>query len=208
MEPKRKDAGQEQQLFKKYNRGIPSPDEKFIETITNFIVSAEKLKKPKEQILTEALQLIQSLSQFKECAFGLRDPDGAYRFKRLVGFGQDAETARKEIVYSEADMRDIITYRPIIICRFSQFHLSEMKPYKPGMEITFNKPNLLNSERKHPDDMTEGDYIEIPLQGKDREIIGWIELSGPASGKLPKREVILQIEFFASCLIPMIKLVS
>ena len=208
MERKQKDLEQEQLLIKKYSAVYRSANEQFLKAITNFIAKAKGPEKSLESILKEALEFIRTYSQFKERAIGLRDHDGLYRFKVIAGFDNEAESATREMVFSADDMKDIFTYRPINICRTAQFHLSERKSYKQGTENTFNRPDLLGSERKHPDDMIEGDYIEIPIQGKERDLIGWIEVSGPADGKMPKRETILRIEFFASCLVPIILLLT
>jgi len=204
MEKMPKDMEQEEMLKSIYSFGSEIPDEKFLEAALNFF---SKIRNPSfslESILKEILEFVRSNSPFQECLIGLKDKDGLFRFKAMIGFTDEAAAEIRNIVFTQDDMKSIRSYHPINICKFSQFHLSERRPYAPGMEKAFNKPDLLKSTRAHPDDMIEGDFIEIDLRDKSRDIIGWMELSGTVDGKLPQRDTIMRIEFFASCIIPII----
>lgn len=205
MDIREKDPEQEKYLLEKYSTDRMQPFEGFIRNVTKFFNDSKSPTKDNTSKLMDALLTIRSFTKFKECAIGLRDPDGLYRFKAMVGFRDDAVTARKEIAFTNEDMKDIFSYRPVTICRFSYFHISERKPYKQGMEKTYNEPQLLSSQRRHPDDMIEGDFMEIALQGKAQNIIAWLEFSGTSDGKLPSRESVLQTEFFSSCLLPILQ---
>jgi len=202
---KEKDKDQEKYILEKYSSDHPAPFEDFLKKILKLINDSKAQGIDNESVLMDALDTIQSFTKFKGCTLGLKDPDGLYRFKAMVGFRDEAMAARREIAFTNEDMKDIFSYRPINICRFSQLHISERKPYKPGMENTYNNPEMLDSPRTHPDDMIEGDYVEIVIRGKAQEIIGWLELSGTSDGKLPSRETVLQMEFFSSCLIPILQ---
>lgn len=201
---KEKNKDEERYLIEKYASDRQEPFEKFLRKILKFLNDSKDTAKDKKSILMSALTTIQSFTKFRECTIGIRDLDGMYRFKAMTGFTDEAMRARDGLTYSADDMRDITFYRPITIGRFALFHLSERKPYKPGMEKTYNRPELLDAPRKNPDDMIEGDYIEILIRGSKQEILGWIELSGTSDGKLPSREEILETEFFSSCLIPVV----
>lgn len=205
MQPRMKNADQERFLLEKYASDRQEPFERFLRRILKFLNESKSPDKNSKDVLMEALRTIQSFTKFKECTIGLKDPDGLYRFKAMVGFREEAMKAREEIAYSSDDMNDFVSYRPVSICRFALFHISERKPYKPGMENTYNNPQLLGIPRKRPDDMIEGDYLEIIIRGKNQEIIGWIELSGTSDGKLPSRDEVLKTEFFSSCLIPVLE---
>jgi len=200
IEKKAKDVGQEKLLMRMYSSGSDTDEEEFLGGTRDFL---DRIKSPGETLETmlhEAALYIEAFSQFKEVAVGVRGHDGMYRYAAIVGFNKDAEAARKKVAFTPKDMSDLSSSRPIRICRISQYYLAERKPYKGGQENTFNRPNLLGVPRQRPDDMAEGDFVEIPLTGKNKEIIGWIELSNTMMGKLPKRDVIIQMEFFASCL--------
>jgi len=200
MGGKVKDTGQEKFLLRMYSSGSETDDEEFLGGMRDFL---ERIKAPNETleaVLHEAAIYIEAFSQFKEVAIGVRGSDDLYRYSALVGFTRDAEAARRKMTFTSRDMNDLSIGRPIRICRVSQYYLSERKPFQQGQENTYNRPNLLGIPRQRADEMVEGDFIEISLVGKNKEIIGWIEISGTMIGKLPKRMVILQMEFFASCL--------
>lgn len=200
VDKKMKDTGQEKFLMRMYSSGSDTDDEEFIGGTRDLL---DRIKAPgvtSESLLHEAAIYAEAFSQFKEVSIGLRGIDGQYRYVAMVGFSKDAEEARKKIIYSQKEVNDFISNRPIRICRMSHYYLSERRAFKEGEQRTFNRPNLIGVPRQRPDDMVEGDYIEIPLMGKKRDTIGWIELSGTMMGKLPKREVIVRLEFFASCL--------
>jgi len=199
-EGKAKDAGQEKFLMRMYSSGSETEDEEFLGGTRAFFERIKGQGETLESILHEAAVYIEAFSQFKEVAMGVRGRDGTYRYSALVGFNREAEAARRNISFTSRDMKDLAMGRPIRICRISQFYLSERKPYLPGQENTFNHPNLLGIPRQRPDEMVEGDFVEVSLIGKNKEIIGWIEVSGTMMGKLPKRAILIQIEFFASCL--------
>ena len=208
MKAREKDKGQEKFLLEKYTSGSPDHFESFLRGIMKFLNDSKSPDKDIQFKLISALLTIQSFTKFKELTLGLKDPDGLYRFKAMIGFRDEAIASRKEIVYTNEDMKDIFSYRPINICRFSQFHISERKPFKPGMENTYNKPELLEMQRRHPDDMIEGDYLEIIIHGKAQSIIGWLELSGTCDQKLPSRESVLKTEFFSTCLTPILQRIN
>jgi hypothetical protein len=197
---KTKDEGQEKFLMRMYSSGSETDEEEFLGGTRAFFERIKGHGETLESTLHEAAVYIEAFSQFGEVAIGVRGQDGMYRYSALVGFNREADAARRGIAFTSRDMKDLTMGRPIRICRISQFYLSEKKPYQPGQENTFNRPNLVGAPRQRPDEMVDGDFVEIPLIGKNKEIIGWIEVSGTMMGKLPKRAVMIQIEFFASCL--------
>ena len=201
---KAKDMGQEKLLLRMYASGTETSEEQFLGGIRDFLERIKVRGETLEAALHEAAVYIEALFQFKEICIGIKGHDGNFRYAVTIGYNKEAEALRKAMVFSARDMSDMIAFRPVRICRVSQFYLSEKKPYRPGGEKAFNRPNLLGIPRQRPDDMVEGDYIEVPLQGRNRETIGWIEAAGSSFGKLPKREVVMQLEFFASCISPVI----
>ena len=200
MTEKKKDLQQERLLKELYSPFSNSNEERYLSEIGGFLEHSLKISNSKDAILKEVTRLIYRIFEFKEIAFGARDNDGMYRFHEMIGFRKEAENARKQIVYDYKDMTDGASYKSIRIGKYSHILLSEFEPFKPGEEATFNHPELLGKPRTNADDMIEGDYLNIFLYGKQKEILGWIELSGTRSGKLPTREIALFLEFLASCI--------
>lgn len=52
--------------------------------------------------------------------------------------------------------------------------------------------------RLSPSDSLEADYIDIWIQGVNGKLLGWIEISGTRTAKLPDVLTIRQIEIIAS----------
>ena len=200
MERKAKDMGQEKMLLRMYSSGTDTDNEELLDGIRDYM---DKVKGPNETIETmmhEAAVFVEAFTQFKEVSIAVKGTDGLYHYVATVGFNKEAEATRKKFAMTLKEARDISIYRPVRICRASEFYLSEKKPWRPGNEVMFNRPNLLGMPRQRPDDMIEGDYVEVQIIGKDRELLGWIDASGTMNGRLPKRDIIIQMEFFASCL--------
>ena len=195
---KKKDLKQDIFLKSLYSPVSSSDEEKRLSEIDQFFTHSLRISDSKREELIDVGRLIHKISGFKEIAFGIRDEDGMYRYHEMMGFRKEAVDARKKIVYTPRDMQDGSSFKSIRIGKFSQIHLSEFKPFKPGEEETFNHPELLGKSRANPDDMIEGDYLDIFLFGKNREILGWIELSGTKDGKFPPREIFLYTELIAS----------
>lgn len=200
MDRKIKDTAQEKMLISKYSPITDTPEEQFLEGILKFIEYTKTAGITSHVILLEAARMIRRLTEFKEIAIGVKDRDGMFRFAAMIGFKEEAEAARKKLAYTLADMKDGSAYQYMRLCKSSQIMLAENGPYKPGEEETFNRPALLEKPRAAPDDMIEGDYIDIFLNDREKEIMAWLELSGTKDGKMPKRETILWMELFAACL--------
>ena len=200
MAKKKKDFIQERSLLETYSRANWTPHEESVYEIRKFVEQSMKANVKRQTVLDRAVKRIHQVTEFKEIAIGARDTEGNYRYMAMSGFKEGAEAARRAIVYTPADLKDSSAFPALRIGRVSQYHISEKNPFKPGEESTFNEPQLLGKPRNAPDDMIEGDYIDIYIAGADNEYIAWIELQRTKSGKLPSRETIFWLELFASCL--------
>jgi hypothetical protein len=149
--------------------------------------------------LEDAMKLIYRLFDFREIALGLKDrKDGLYRYEVILGYRKDSEVAYRQLVYKAEEMADPKKYPVgVYISRYGEYSMVEGQPYKQGEEETYNRPLILKKERAAPDDFIEGDYIQIYFYGMKGDYLGWIELSGPKSGKIPPRSTIKWIEFIA-----------
>lgn len=150
-------------------------------------------------LLEDAAKLIYRLFDFREIAIGLKNrKDGLFRYEVILGYRKDSEVAYKQLVYSVEEMADPKKYPVgVYISRFGEYSMVETQPYKNGEQETYNRPLMLQKKRAAPDDFIEGDYIQIYFYGARDEYLGWIEMSGPKSGKIPPRSTIKWIELIA-----------
>jgi hypothetical protein len=174
-------------------------NEKVMDAIQKLMLIARDPTLPLKSFLDETGRLIHRLFDFREIAIGMRSKnDNLFRYEVLIGFNSEAERARKKLTYTHEDMLDSKKYpNGLKITKKTEFMMVELLPYKQGEEETYNRPLMLKKERTAPDDFIEGDYIQIYFYGIKDDYLGWIELSGPKSGKIPPRSTIKWIEFIA-----------
>jgi hypothetical protein len=201
MAKKTKDLSQERFLLARFSPATRTSREEALEEIRKFVERCINPQARMQTVLDEAVRTVLKITEFKEIAIATRDADGNYRYKTMSGFREEAEKARRAIVYTQADLNDNSAFPASRVGRISQYHISERNPFKPGEEATFNKPDLLGIPRKNPDDMIEGDYIEMYMSGPDNQFIAWVDLSGTRSKKIPSRETIILTEMLTSCLL-------
>ena len=74
----------------------------------------------------------------------------------------------------------------------------------PATEEALYRTASIDHPRKSMDDFHEGDYIVTTMPGLFSDLVGWIELSAPRTGKFPKKETLIWVELMASLLVNMI----
>jgi len=177
-------------------------DEKVMDAIQKLLLISRDQKVSLKMFLEETGKLVHRLFDFKEITIGMKSKDdGLFRFEVLIGFNSDAQRAMRKLTYTNEDMLDSKKYpNGIMITKKIEFMPVEIKPFKPGEENAYNRPSLLAKERSSMEDFIEGDYIILYLSGRKDEVIGWIELSGTRSGKIPSRGVLRWLELITSIL--------
>jgi len=175
-------------------------NEKVMDGIQKLMLIARDPILPLQAFLDETGRLIHRLFDFREIAIGMKSKnDNLFRYEVLIGFSRNAERARKKLAYTHDEMTDSKKYPGgITIAKKTEFMLVELQPYKSGEEDTFNRPNRLTKERASIEDIIDGDYIDIYFFGRKDEVLGWIELSGTRSGKMPSRSTIRWLEIISS----------
>jgi hypothetical protein len=145
--------------------------------------------------LLDAAMMISRLFEFKEIAFGLKDTaDGRFKYAVTLGFLPATQQAMRKIAYTSEDMTDNTNYRGIKLGRVSEFVIDS-----PEQDLrAFNRPALVHKGRSSIDEFLESDYIDIYLFGTADEMIGWLELAGPKSGKVPGADTIRWLELITS----------
>jgi len=177
-------------------------NERIMDGIQKLLLIARDPVKPLQAFLDETGKLIHRLFDFKEIGIGTKSKtDDLFRYNVLIGFSSDAEKARRKLAYTYEEMTDSNKYPGgVTIARKTEFMLVELQSYKSGEEGTFNRPSLLTKERSSIEDIIEGDYIDIYFFGRNDEVIGWIELAGTRTGKMPSRNTIRWLELISSML--------
>jgi hypothetical protein len=173
-------------LLKSRYRQIPRDDnEKFLDAVLRFWLQILDGKMSRKSILQEAAGVIHRSLMFQEIAIAARDPkDDLFRYQVIMGFTKEVVDLMLTQVFSEAEVRAFDRLPGIKVSKLIEFTISEA-PQKAGEEAQFNRPMLAAVPRKTDDEFTFGDYMVIYILGRDDELLGYIEVSGPRDGKLP-----------------------
>ena len=187
-------------IRKRYQRIPESETEEILERVMRFIFDTHD-ETTMQSLLNNAAKSIHRIFDFHEVSIGLKGEDGLFRYEAIVGHTKEAEKKLREMAYDKSQMTDCKDYPGVAVTKYSEFCLSESKPYKIGEEeLAYNRPLVLGSGRKAPTEMVEGDYIDIYIYGTKDDMLGWIELSNPQKGTFPPREHIKWLELFSALL--------
>lgn len=175
--------------------------QKIIEVVQDLLTLARADKLYHGDFLEKAVKMIHQHFRFRWVAIGTKsEKDGLFRYNAFAGLREDAVKARQREAFKQEDFSGSGRYRGWSISQQTMLFLEEDKPYTEGAETTFNRPALMNSSRRSPQDCLEADYIDVHIfSGKD-DLLGWIEASGTLTGKLPEVSTIRWMEMIASIL--------
>lgn len=152
------------------------------------------------ELTLKAAQYMHQQFRLRWVAIGLKGSDGAFRYDALVGFREDVAAKRKEQSFRRSDFTENSQYKGWPISSQTRLYLEEDKPYAEGAEATFNRPMLMKSRRRSPEDSLEADYIDVHIYGLADDLLGWIETSGTIAGKLPDTATLRWMETVGSVL--------
>jgi hypothetical protein len=183
-----------------YTHGVKDNTQKTLEGVQNLLSRFQDSQMDIDKVLNEAADYIWRQFGIDNVAIGLRDPkDGKYRYRAMVGFRPDALEAHKKIAYRKEEFLEDGEYHGITISKYTRMYLAENNIPAEGLERgAYNRPGLLAMKRMDSTDSLEGDYIDIGIYGRGDELVGWIEISGTRTMKLPDVTTIRWVEVIAS----------
>lgn len=182
-----------------YLHGSRDKNERALEGILSLLSHFQKPQMDLNALLLDAANIIQKQLGIANVGIGLKNAsDGLFRYQVLVGFRQETEAIEKKLAYTEKQFSDDTEYKGTMISKISKLYLAEDLPYKEGEIESYDRSALLGMRRLSPSDSLEADYIDIWIQGVNGKLLGWIEISGTRTAKLPDVLTIRQIEVIAS----------
>lgn len=188
-------------IRRRYSPVPKNETEKIFENIQTFFLFAQEPGNPLQSILNQAARLIYRLFDFKEIGIAIKnEKDGLYRYVSLLGFTKEAEDAQRRITYTYEEIWNTNKYPTIKLGRLSEFNIEDGTTLEGDELCAFNRPSLLPKERTSFDESLESDYFTIFIFGYKEELLGWIEVGDPRSGKLPQRSTIKWIELIGTTL--------
>lgn len=182
-----------------YSHGRRDSTQKTLEGVQTLLSHFQDSPKDIDKFLNDVAELIWRQFGIDNVAIGLKDPrDGLYKYKAMVGFRADALEAHKKIVYKKEQFFEDGEYRGVKISRYSRLYLAEDNMPSEAETSAYNRPGLLSMKRRDATDSLEGDYIDVGIYGSRDELVGWIEISGTRTMKLPDVTTIRWVEVIAS----------
>lgn len=152
-----------------------------------------------DAFMNDALGLMRRRLWIREITVALLDrPDGAFRYRYQAGLRKDAWEAHLPLKYKPDEYVNPTVYKSREISKHTSLFLAEDNPYGAGEDETFSRHIMLSSRRLSAEDSIEGDYIDVWIRGKDKEVVGWLEFSGTTTGKLPDTIALKWVEMIAA----------
>ena len=182
-----------------YAHGAKDKNERALDGMFTLLSHFQKPHLDLNSLLLDSANFIQKQLGIANVSIGLKSPsDGLYRYEVIVGFRSDAEAAEKRLAYTEKQFLDDTEYKGTMIGRVSKLYLAEDMHYKHDEIESYDRSALLGMRRLTPSDSLEADYIDIWILGVNGALLGWIEISGTRTAKLPDIMTIKQIEIIAA----------
>ena len=178
-----------------YNFPAAGKTYKILDQVGGLLVHFQKPQLDMNDLMKDAASLVAKQFSLKGVGIGMREADGVFRYQVLVGYRAETEAATRKLAYTYEQFTNASVYKGTKISKYTKVFLSEDNPWLDNEKDAYNLPSLLGMTRRSLDDYLEGDYIDTHIFGKNDEIIGWIELAGTVSGKLPDMAAIRWIEF-------------
>lgn len=189
-----------------YSRGVKDQTEKMLDDLIDVGALIHLPDVPLKNILNKAGEAITRRLGIASVAIGVRSPsDKKYRYEAVVGLPEDVSAEFRKIEYTRQQLLDESTYKNYEISKYSRIFLAEDHPYAPGEEFSYARPGLLEMKRRSPTDCLEADYIDTFMFDSDGEILGWIEISGTRTKKIPDATCVKWTELISFLLTAAVK---
>lgn len=182
----------------KYTHLPQSRYEKLIRHLPNLFSLGMKSKTTIEDYIAEIAETIRRFVRFQQVVIALIDPkDGLYKFRTVLGHVPKTTKDYGSLSYTADDIFNQSNYPGVQLSNRTFYYLSELHPYIPGEERFFYRPSKMGQKRDSPDRMLWDDYICCFFFDANKKPLGWIEVANKFDNKLPEKEDIVFLEFFA-----------
>jgi hypothetical protein len=181
-----------------YAHNLRDPARRAIEALQDILDCFSSPSVDVKDVMQKVADTICKSFGIDNAAIGLRSPDGMYRYNAISGMREEAASSTLKLVYSIDQFQKDGEYNGTMISKRSKLYLAEDNEYK-GLDLTaMNRPGLVGLKRRSLTDGLEADYIDTFIVGPHEELLGWIEISGTRTGKLPDVATIRWVEAAAS----------
>lgn len=174
-------------------------NQKALDGVQTLFAHFQKPELDLDEFMNEALNMIRRRLWIREVTVALKDRrDGRFRYRYQAGLRREAWDAHLALEYSLNDYLDPSVYKAREISKLTTLFLAEDNPYGKNEDGTFSRPSMLESRRVTIEDSIEGDYFDVWIMGRDKEVLGWIEFNGTTAGKFPDTMTLKWIEIISA----------
>jgi hypothetical protein len=174
-------------------------NQKALDGIMTLYAHFQKADFDLDAFMNEALNLVRRRLWIREVTVALKDRrDGKFRYRYQAGLRREAWDSHLALEYSASDYLDPSVYKAREISKLTTLFLAEDNPYGKNEDGTFSRPAMLESRRAGVEDSIEGDYFDVWIVGRDKEVLGWIEFNGTTAGKFPDTMTLKWMELISA----------
>jgi hypothetical protein len=184
-------------LESKYPLIPKDEDEKTVQNLRELMTIGTDRMQPLKNLFDRVVRFVFREFGFTEVAIGLKERNkDVWRYEVTFGFKKDVEAKLLMTRYDHDDMYSQDRFPNIKTGRISELNVAEGLP-----EIEtdkYDRPYRWRAERMTYEDFLPGDFLDFWMLDERKEIIGWIEVSGPIDRKQPSRTTVRWMELLAS----------
>lgn len=182
-----------------YSHTLKDHTQKALESIQDLLEHFTKPVMDVQDLMQQVADNIRKQFGIDNVAIGLKSPqDGKYRYVVLSGFREDAAQNHLSLVYTIDEFYKDGDFNGTFISKYSKIFLAEDNEYRDVEKVAYNRPLLLGLKRRSLTDALEADYVDSFILGLNEELLGWIEISGTRTGRLPDAVTIRWVETAAA----------
>lgn len=172
-------------------------DERIVQTLTDLMAIGTDRTQPLKTFFDRALRFVFRQFGFTEVAIGLKERnEDVWRYEAVFGFKKEVEAELLKTRYDHDDMYSQDRFPNIKTGKLSELNVAEGLP---DVETDkYDRPFRWRGKRTNYEDFLPGDFLDFWMFDEKKEIIGWIEVSGPIDRMQPSKATVRWLELLAS----------
>ncbi|MBN1677707.1 MAG: hypothetical protein JW880_04140 [Candidatus Thermoplasmatota archaeon] len=184
-------------LESKYSLVSKEEDEKIVQTLTDLMAIGTDRMQPLKTFFDRVLRFVFRQFGFTEVAIGLKERNqDVWRYEAAFGFTKEVEAELFKTRYDHDDMYTQNRFSNIKTGKLSELIVAEGLP--EAETDRYDRPFRWRGKRANYEEFLPGDFLDFWMLDEKKEIIGWIEVSGPIDKKQPSRTTVRWLELLAS----------
>ncbi len=177
---------------------VPRDDEeKIADNLIGIMAAGFDKSESLKAIMEQVAKFVFRQFGFSEVAIGFKDKkEPIWRYEVALGFTKEIEAKMFRTRYDRDDMYSQERFPFIRMGKTAQLNVAEGLPINETDK--YDRPYRWTNKREAPTEFLPGDFIDVFMMDEKKEIIGWIEVSGPKGAKQPPRATVRWLELIAS----------